>query len=242
MRFPAAAVLASLIFCGLCAGEETLDAFLDRARRGGAASTYAELDGTLLHRRRGSDALEMPIYFGVIVRPRKTSGQLILDGREGFLVGQSRENGASSSVPQSASTELFDRVGLQISDLTLGFVYYPVLKEEAPQTIGGFVPCRMIRFSVPERPGESVCVAFAREEAFPLRAEFFRAGENEPFRRVEVSGFARKNGLYYARRILTEGPGWRTRIDFDRAEVGEFSPDAPRNVIKAIPGVQLVEM
>ena len=50
--------------------------FLQRARRRNHIATYAILDGTLQHRRRGGDAVMMPIYFGMIIHPDRTFGQI----------------------------------------------------------------------------------------------------------------------------------------------------------------------
>ena len=225
-----------LISSGILTAEESLEAFLDRARHGNTMSTYAMLDGTLQHRRRGEKSLEMPIYFGVMIRPDKSSGQVILDQREACLVGQSHTTGGATVIPQGKiSTALFDRVGLQVSDLTLGFIYYPVEKELAQAFVGGIVPCRVVRFAVPDHPGDTVQVAFSREYAFPLQAEFFHRGEKKSYRLLEVSGFTKKNDLYYAEQILIEGPGWRTRINFKEATLGLLDAAPPSGIIRSLP-------
>ncbi len=229
-------LLLLFVFGTLTAEEETLDAFLDRARHGNTISTYAMLDGTLQHRRRGEKSLEMPIYFGVMIRPEKSSGQLILDQREACLVGQSHTTGVSTVIPQGkTSTALFDRVGLQVSDLTLGFIHYPVEKEIEGTLVGGIVPCRVVRFAVPDHPGDTVQVAFSKEYAFPLQAEFFHKGEEKSYRLLEVSGFTKKDDLYYAEQILIEGPGWRTRINFKEAQLGLLAAVPPTGIIRSLP-------
>ncbi len=231
-------LLLLLLFCVIApawAESESLSAFLERARHGNTQSTYAMLEGTLLHRRRGEKSLEMPIYFGVMIRPDKSSGQVMLDQKEACLVGQSHTTGVSTVIPQGGTTALFDRVGLQVSDLTLGFIFFPVEAELEETLVGGMVPCRVVRFSVPDHPGDTVQVAFSKEYAFPLQAEFFHRGETNYYRLLEVSGFTKKNDLYYAEQLLIEGPGWRTRINFRKADVGLLDAAPPSKVIRSLP-------
>ena len=107
--------------------------FLARARRAQGLSTYAMLDGTVQHRRRGSDAEEYAVYFGVILQPERITGELVIGGDEGYLVGQSRVDGSGSAVPMGRSTARLDRCGIRASDLSLGFLYGKFLRELPPR-------------------------------------------------------------------------------------------------------------
>jgi len=213
---------------------EPAEAFLARARRAQGAATYAMLEGSVQHRRRGSDPEEQPVYFGVILQPDRITGELEIGG-EGYLIGQSRRDGSASCVPTGRSTARLDRCGIRASDLTLGFLYGKFRRELPRETVSGIVPCRVVELESPaDGAGATVRIHIAEEAGFPLRAAFFRAGESAPFRTLEIGGFARKNDLYYAKSLRLEGPGWRTLVAFDpdRAELGPYDPAAPPRVFR----------
>ena len=218
------------------AAEMSASEFLDRARNPNGAATYGMLDGTLQHRRRGEDALTLPIYFGVIIMPERTIGQLLVDNRESYLLGQSRDaRHDGTSVVHSPDCVLLDRVGVRASDLTMGFLYCDLEKELPEATLSAVVRCRVLLLRSPDGK-ESIKVFLEKEHAFPLKAEFFHDGEDAPFRTLETGGFTEKNGLYYARTLRLEGPGWRTRIEFDpaRVQMGFYDKNSPVRVIRSV--------
>lgn len=230
--------VAMLAVFGLlpCVAGERLPAvqFLERARRPQQRATYAMLDGVLQHRRRGGEALTVPLYFGVIIMPERTIGQLLVDGRENYLLGQSRDaRNDGTSVIRSGKCVILDQVGVRASDLTMGFLYYDLDAELDDETLSAIVGCRVLRLKSPNGE-ELVKVYLEKENAFPLKAEFFRPGGEQPFRTVETGGFTEKNGLYYSRSLRVEGPGWRTRIEFDpsKAELGWYDINNPPRIIR----------
>ena len=204
-----------------------------RSQRG---MSWSRLHGVLQHRRSGGAAVSVPVYLGLIIQEHRTPGQLILDNKEGYLLGQGRTGNASSVIPMQKSTSLLDNTGVMASDLTLSFIFDDVAGEEAPSTVSGVVKCRVIRFSN-AGSGAGTRVYISSEHCFPLKAEFFKPGESTPWRTLECDGFDRKNGLYYASRLRVEGPGWRTRIYFDSAkcEMGVFDVSKPQRVIQQLP-------
>ena len=106
-------LLSAIIAPLALAAELSSSEFLDRARNPNGAATYGMLDGTLQHRRRGEDTLTVPIYFGIIIMPERTVGQLLVDNRESYLLGQSRDaRHDGTSVVHSPDCVLLDRVGV----------------------------------------------------------------------------------------------------------------------------------
>lgn len=229
-----AAVLAAAAMT--MAAELPAAAFLERARNPNGQATYGMLDGTLQHRRRGEETLTIPIYFGVVIMPERTIGQLLVDGRESYILGQSRDaRHDGTSVVHSPDCVLLDKVGVRASDLTMGFLYYDLEKELPNATLSAVVRCRVMLLKSPDT-GESVKVYLEINHAFPLKAEFFRPGEDCHFRTLETGGFTEKNGLYYAGSLRVEGPGWRTRIEFDpeKAQIGSYDKKNPARVIRSV--------
>ena len=228
-------ILLAAVFLPLCRAEKELSMqeFMVLARRKNQFATYAKLNGVLQHRRRGQAVVRMPVYFGVILHPDRTVGQLVLDRSEGYMLGQAVNSGLTSVTPMPGKkSDKLGYVGLRASDLTLSFLFCKPEKEFASENVGGVVPCRVILLDDPKHK-EKIKVWIAREHCFPLQAEFFRYGEKESYRVLEASGFTKKNELYYVRKLRIEGPGWRTKIDFDAdsAEIGKVDFSVPPKII-----------
>lgn len=228
-------ILFALVVLPLCGAEKELSMqeFMLLVRRKNQFATFARLNGVLQHRRRGSAVVSMPVYFGVILHPDRTIGQLVLDGSEGYMLGQAVNSGLTSVSPMPGKkSDKLGFVGLRASDLTLSFLFCTPEKEFENENVGGVVPCRVILLDDPTHK-EKIKVWIAKEHCFPLQAEFFRYGEKDSYRVLEASGFTKKNELYYVRKLRIEGPGWRTKIDFDAdsAEIGKVDPAAPPQII-----------
>ena len=206
--------------------------FMARVRSDRSVETYAKLTGVLQHKRLNEKAISLPLYVGLIIQKNISTGQLVLDD-EFYLIGQSQAPGTKTVLPMQKTTEKLDNSGLQASDLTLSFIYDPILKEEEKTRLRGVISCRVIRFKSTERD-EEIRVFIAENYFFPLKAEFFKPGEDKPYRVLEIVSFEQKNNLYYASTIRLEGPGWRTRIDFDteKADLGVYNRQDPPDIMK----------
>ena len=219
LLLPLAAVLTLSAFAA--ESEPTAQEFLQRARNPKSASTYGMFHGILQHRRRGVEPLEMPIYFGIVIENDETIGRILVDRRESYTIHQIRKAGQADTrvVSDPPNSGIMNRVGMRVSDLTMSFLHYKLVKELDRTTLSAVVSCRVLLLESPDnQPGgkEFVKVYLDKEHAFPLRAEFFRnPGDKKPFRMMEANGFTKKNDLYYARTIVVEGPGWRTKVEFE---------------------------
>ena len=234
--------IAALLICGmflamipgyLRGNEPSKEEFMRLARRKNQFPTYAKLHGMLQHRRRGKSVLTMPVYFGVILHPDRTVGQLVLDNTEGYILGQAVNSGVTTVAPMKPeNSDKLGYVGVRASDLTLSFLFCKPIREFANENIGGVVPCRVILLDDPANK-EEVKVWLSKEHCFPLQAEFYHKNEKKPYRILEASGFTKKNDLYYVRKLRIEGPGWRTRIDFDadRADIGKVDTGKPPQIL-----------
>ena len=213
--------------------ELSMEEFIAQARgsaRRSAQATYAKLSGTLQHRRRGKDTVTMPIYFGTIIHPDRTIGQLVLDGNEGYILSQAQRSGLTTVQPMgdSAKKDKLGYVGVRASDLMMSFLFCKAEKEFDSELLRGIVRCRVFQLDDQENK-EKIKVWISSEHAFPLKAEFFRYGESKRFRELEAGALTKKNELYYVRHLRIEGPGWVTKIDFDsdKADIGILPNPAP---------------
>ena len=223
------------LFVSGAESEPSSAVFLDRVRNFHSTGTYSKLSGTLQHRRRGGDVEKSSIYFGIIIQPDRFTGQLVIADRDYLLISQARKSGTSAVTVLKGSTAALDRAGLKATDLTLGFIHGKLLRE-LPRESLSLAPCRVFLLE-DEKGREEVKVWVSADHYFPLRAAFFRKGGKEPYRTLECNGFTKRNGLYYARLLNIEGPGWRTRVAFDAdtAELGPFDPQKPVNIMKPVP-------
>ncbi len=226
-------LFAAAVFAGAHspADDEPLEVFLKRVREPRTVSTYAKLDGSAEHIRRGSAPFSVPVYFGAVIMPERISGQLILDESEGYIVGQSRETGGDSSTSVMPMREgrsdaaVLDNIGLSAGDFAVDFLYWPAVGEDGSEFIRG-MDCRIVKFA--KDGGEAARVWISTAYGFPLKAEFFSAGGGKvPYRTLEVSGFKRSGDLWYASEFGIYGPGWRTRIHFTAADVGYVGENPP---------------
>lgn len=236
--------LSALIPAAFAAEEKTMpiSEFMKFARNPYPVSSYAALEGEVRHLRRGGKPESVPIYFGIILQPERMTGQIILDGNEGYMLGQTRRSGSSETtvVPMKSNTgdagseNRLGHMGIRPSDLTMSFLYYPVVRELESESVRT-VPCRVVLLESPDKK-EQVKVYIARDHYFPLKAEFFEgAAGGTPFRTLEVNSFRKSDGFYYIDRIGLFGPGWRTSIEFDKsADVGKFDPARPPKVIRPL--------
>lgn len=226
--------MIAVIFTSYASEELGKDEFVALARgtaRRNEQATYAKLFGTLQHRRRGvTETLSIPIYFGTIIHPERTIGRLILNGQEGYNLAQAKNNsGITSVIPMPDSEgDMLGYAGVRASDLTMSFLFCNVESELDSERLRGMIHCRVFMLDDVDNK-EKVKVWISSEHAFPLKAEFYSYGENTRFRELEASALTKKNELYYVGSIRLEGPGWVTRIDFDRASadvnvLGEIPP------------------
>ncbi|MBE6357719.1 MAG: hypothetical protein E7057_00550 [Lentisphaerae bacterium] len=219
-----------MLFIQGMAEEIPMEKFVAMARRSNQEATYAKLYGTLQHRRKDKPTLTIPVYFGTIIHPDRTLGQLILDGKEGYILSQAQGSGLTSIKPiaDSAREDRLGYVGVRASDLVMSFLFCKVEKELDGELLRNMIPCRVFLLDDSENR-EKVKVWISSEHVFPLKAEFYRYGENKRFRSLEAGALTKKNDLYYVRRLRLEGPGWITRIDFDaeRAEVNKLGSSTP---------------
>ncbi len=201
--------------------------FLERVRHPAAAESYARMKGIMQHRPDGGRMETLPVALTVLIRRDGTRAELLIDGREGYRIMQERsgktrvEPFGTALQPEPAAR----RFGLRPTDLSMGFLFYNLVREESGTLVKG-IPCRVLVLEAPDR-SEVARVYVARSYFFPLKAEFYAsrdALQGDPVRTLETGSFKKKNDLYYAEILNLYGPDWRSRVQFSEAELG--TPDA----------------
>lgn len=235
-------VFALMIFCFLTcvsAAEIAADAFFkilqDSTSKNG--STYGILEGLATHIRRENGRKkieEYPCFMGVIITPGKSITQIILDNKEGYLVGRVQKE-STYVRPFGKKGTVMQRIGVSPRDLSMSFLDGKLIRELESETLRA-VSCRVFLIRT-ENPREWVKIYAAEDYFFVLKAEFFSSEpgpKSVPVRTLNVNSFAKKNDLYYTHSVEIYGPGWRTDIVFDKADVNLYNADKPKQVFRSM--------
>lgn len=228
-------------FAAVRAEEKTYDfaslpaeEFLRCVRRAPSGETWALMSGTATHRRSGARAIQDSIRIGMRFTPQRILAQLTFAGNEQYELGQTFTEPPVFTqevrAPDPEKTRL-SLYGVAASDLTLGFLYRKLIREEKPDSVKT-VSCRV--FLLDGGNDDYVRVWISDEYLFPLKAHWFKTlpeeSGGEPYRELELGGFRKENDYYVVKELLLFGPDWRTRIEFDRTDAGSASEKAPADL------------
>lgn len=235
-KIVAVAFMFLVAFCASAADEPGFDRlsaedFLRCARRAPSGESWALMSGAATHRRAGARAISDPIRIGMRFTPQRILAQLTFAGNERYELGQTFSEPPvftqEVDAPNPEKTRL-SLYGVASSDLTLGFLYRKLVREEEPESVKT-LPCRV--FVLEGADGDWVRVWISVEYLFPLKAHWFKEippkSGGEPYRELELSGIRKENDYYVVKELLLFGPDWRTRIEFDRTEAGSADEKPP---------------
>ena len=232
-------VFSFIIACCISAAEMKIGEFFrtlqDASSRNG--STYGVLEGTATHIRRENGRKkveEFPCFMAVIITPGKSITQIILDNAEGYIVG--RVQNESTSVRRlSKQSGIMERIGVSPRDLAMSFLDGELVKELPSETLR-MLGCRVLLLKNKEGK-EWIRIYASKDYFFVLKAEFFSSepkADSVPIRTLEVNSFAKQNNLYYTRSIEISGPGWRTDIVFDKAEMNLYDVKQGTGIFRSL--------
>jgi hypothetical protein len=238
-------VLLTFAMCSLSAFAETelsVQDFLYRVRHPAGRKRWALMDGEVIHRRRGKKTVKASIYLGIMFNTNRTLAQVVIDKRQGYMVGQAFVKGKEGTtvIPLNEESEknpIIGNFGLRPEDLTMTFLYWKFDKE-FPEESTKMVDCRVLRLISPDGK-EYAKVWISKEYYFPIKVEWtkIKAKEKEPFRSLEASSFERQGKYGIIKRLDLYGPGWRTRINFTETKVGTpEESNIPQNLFLKIQG------
>lgn len=231
--------LASLALLALSAiaGDPVADIstndFVAAARQPPGRESWAKMDGTLTHRRRGAEDVESKIHLGVLFTPARTVAQMSVDGGETYNVGQSYEASpdstfvAMTSAPKSGKP-LLAQIGLRPQDVTMSFLFWNVIKELPADSFKG-QDCRVILFESPDK-SELARAHIDAKYRFPLKVEWLKPGEDKPVRTLEVDSFKKEKDFWLVASLLLYGPGWKTKMEFDKTSAGFSNDGTPEDL------------
>jgi len=206
--------------------EMSVKDFLHRVRHPAGRKRWAIMDGKVIHRRRGKDTVNAELYVSILFNSDRTLAQVVINKAQGYMVGQAFMKGkdGTSIIPLNEATKekpILGNFGLRPQDLTMTFIYWEFLKEY-PEESTKTINCRVLELKSPDN-NEKAKVWISKEYYFPLKVQWTRIKEKEPFRSLEVNSFKRQGKYGMIKRLELYGPGWRTKINFTKTEIG--TPD-----------------
>lgn len=199
------------------------EAFLRMARRAPAGESWAKMEGTATHRRTGSSAIKDTIRVGIRFTPKRVIAQLVFAGNEYYEMGQTFDTPPvftqETDVPDKDRTRL-SLYGIMPSDLTLGFLYRDLVREEKSESVK-MLDCRV--FVLKGGENDYVRVWLSEDYFFPLKVHWFRSLPDEkmkPYRELELGGVKKEDDFYVVHELFLFGQDWRTRVEFDKRAAG----------------------
>lgn len=216
--------------------------FLRVMRQPRANQTWGKMSGIAEHLRRGQAKITMPIDLNVMFTADRILSQIVIDHRQGYLVGQTftGKDSGTSVIPihkTEGKNELLAEIGLRPEDLAMSFIYWDFVRELPRESIS----MRQCRIFLLKKDQELVKLSADTDYLFPLRVEWYKDQYNAdavPYRTLEASKFKEVNKLWMITRLSVSGPGWRTRIDFDKTSAGTSSAGVPADLFKKLSPTQ----
>ncbi len=215
--------LCAFCFAAHADGELSVNDFLYCVRHPAGRKRWAIMNGKVIHRRRDKDTIKAVLYLGVLFNTDRTLAQVIINKKQGYMIGQAFIKGkeGTSIIPLNEATKekpIIGNYGLRPQDLTMTFLYWE-FKNELPEESTKMINCRVFELISPDGK-ETAKVWISKKYYFPVKVEWTKINEETPFRTLEVSSFARQDNYGVIKRLELYGPGWRTKINFTKTEIG----------------------
>lgn len=212
--------------------------FLELMRRPRGVETWGQMSGQIDHARSDGRKSSASIYLATLFAVDRMMSQVIVDNRQGYLIGQSFDGADSGTtvtpmhtVSAKAGKDLLGEFGLRAEDLTMSFIYWDFVKELPRETIT-FRTCRVFLL----RKGDEYVRLFVNAQyLFPMKVSWYKGKFDEkedPYRTLEATKFKEVNDLWLVTRLQLEGPGWRTRVDFTDAKAG-YRATMPKDLFRS---------
>ncbi len=215
----------------------TSEQFLNITRRTHPEKTWAVLIGNVTNLRRGHDMISASIKVGMRFTNTRILTKIILKGNgkpETYMVGQPYSGQPASILTEDINKEtapLLGEFGLRPEDLTMTFLYWDFNKEFENDSVKG-LDCRVLGLINPETK-EYVKVFISTEYYYPLKVEWFKStpkADEKPYRNVIATAFKTEGKLGSPSKINLYGPGWRSKIDFERISLGFTKDGIPKDI------------
>ena len=216
--------------------------FLRIVRHVPGQETWAKMAGTAQHKRPGARRIKAPVRLAIRFTPTRIVARLVFNESEIYDLGQAFDPPIATTETQikPGATPQLGLYGIDVSDMTLSFIYRETIREEKPERVSIF-PCRVFMLKG-STEGETARVFVSTEYFFPVKVQWFRkdpgAGQaGTPYRELEIASVkkAEDNDFYLIPKLEISGPDWRTKIDFDERSAGYAKDGMPSDLFAGFP-------
>lgn len=221
-------IIFAIAFANFAENSDELSAeeFIQRVQSPPGRESWAAMDGTASHLRRGRAIEKKPVYLAIRFTPERTYAQLIFNDEEGYFIGQKYSSGEESTTVIPMNKKGYDNsgladFGLRPQDLTMTFIFWKFLDELEKDSFKGR-SCRVFMLQS-HRKNEKAKIYISDEYYFPLKVQWFKNknGKTEkPYRTLEVSSFRKEDDFWVISKLIIFGPGWKSKIEFDDIKTG----------------------
>lgn len=233
------ALIGGLMLLGaeqkIAAQQKDSEHFLDTARQPPGRECWARMSGTATHLRTGGKPEEAKLTLAILFTPARTLAQMMINDKQGYLVGQKYGSGAdmTSVIPldkEGYKEPILAKFGLRPEDLTMSFIFWRYVRELPPEEVKG-QECRVFVLKSPDAEPEFVQVHISAKYFFPLKVRWSKKDGEDAYRFMEITSFRKESDYWMVGSLSIYGPGWKTRINFDNAQAGE-QKDLPKDFFR----------
>jgi len=216
--------------------------FMKVVRQPRLSRAWAKLTGRVEHKRyeiekegevvQPSMRAKANIYLGLLFNPDNIVGRVLFDDNELYGIGQVFASGIAGDTSEklgcikARTNKMEETYGISVSDLSLSFLYWDLVKEHEEDSVSGF-NCRVFELKNPQKK-ELVKVWVYPKWMAPLKAQWFKEGAESSYRQINFEK-AKKVGedMFMIERFLLKADSWYTKVtfnDFDVAKSVERKP------------------
>ena len=210
----------------LLLGETTKEEFISKARHNLLLHSWLEISGKLFFRPIDEDVIKKEITIKAQMHFEELTFQVNIDKKEKIRLYQKFGNiyHYKELLNNLEKQNSFVQMGLNITDISLSFMYWDLVKELEDKRIG-LLKCRVFLMRNPDD------VNFARvyisEKYFaPLRVEWLINLQKEPYKQLQFKSFSEENDIWAPREIQLSNKKGRISIKSDNFNAGKG--DAPQ--------------
>ena len=168
---------------------------------------------------------KLKVRVAVKFEPTAAMSQIVLNETNDYRIRQAyTETGLGKvtlTLPDNEQGVKLSDLGIRTEDLTFAFIYWDFIRELDRESVS-HQACRVMDLRHPDT-GEFARVWFSVDALFPLQVWWYRPGEGEPWRKLEMKGFKKhEHGLWFVKTLQLRSDDWKTQIRFDDAELFLF--------------------
>ncbi|MBN2451734.1 MAG: hypothetical protein JXR77_15195 [Lentisphaeria bacterium] len=198
------------------------EAFLAEVRRPFRQDAWGEATGSIQSISDKDGELRAAVRIRLTFSPESLHAQLVLNDTNVYAFEQTHGGAAAPAttldLPETETPPRLFSLGIEPEDLTFAFIYWEFRREHPGEQVLRR-ECRVMELAHPDGKG-TVKVWFSAAHGFPMKAEWYRAGAETPWRSMALKG-AKKHAkdLWFVKEMRLEGAGWKTKVRFDHAEI-----------------------